>query len=111
MDHAAYHVVYVDSRLSQGMDGRHLQKTSRVSTDTGERQQDLSWEDYNPECMKAIIGEIEEVRTNLKRLLGQFNGGKRPCPLLQPSSSTPFIGAQVHAMKPWLTCCSLYVYM
>lgn len=73
MDHAAYHVIYVDSRLSRGLDGHFLQ---RASQEQDERHQYQTWEDSNADCLRAILGEIEEVRTNLKRLLTQFDGGQ-----------------------------------
>ena len=75
MDYAASHVVYVDSRISRALDGKHVQKaTSTADGATG--SQDASWEDKHPECFKAILGEIEEVRTSLRNILSIFNGGK-----------------------------------
>ncbi|KAG8526913.1 uncharacterized protein KY384_008342 [Bacidia gigantensis] len=78
MDHAAYHVIYVDTRLSQGLDGKLVQKTENALPGDSDSLGRLSWEDRNPECLKAILGEIEEVRTNLKRLLTHFNN-ERTC--------------------------------
>ncbi len=77
MDYAASHVVYVDSRVSRGLDGRHLQKATSPSEGAASNQ-DTSWEDKHPECVKAIFAEIEEVRTSLKNVLSVFNGGKLP---------------------------------
>lgn len=76
MDHAAYHIIYVDSRLSRGLDGQYLQQAGPVHGESVDKSQHQTWEDRNPDCLKAILGEIEEVRTNLKRLLTQFNGGE-----------------------------------
>ncbi len=74
MDHAAYHVIYVDSRVSRDLDGKHVEKgESRTGGSNGHNE--ASWEDRNPECLKSILGEVEEVRINLKRLLTVFNGG------------------------------------
>ena len=75
MDYAASQVVYVDSRLSRTLDGKHVQKASSVS-DGATGSQDSSWEDKHPECFKAILGEIEEVRTSLRNILSVFNGGE-----------------------------------
>ena len=74
MDYAASHIVYVDSRISRALDGKHIQKTSPSDGTTA--AQDVSWEDKHPECLKAILSEIEEVRTSLKNILSVFNGGK-----------------------------------
>ena len=76
MDHASYHVVYVDTRLSRGLDGELIQRAKKAPMDVLEGRTDAQLEEYNPDCLKAIIGEIEEVRANLKSLLSQFNGGK-----------------------------------
>lgn len=75
MDYAACHVVYVDSRISRGLDGKHVQKAMSAS-DGATNSQESSWEDKHPECFKAILGELEEVRTSLKNILSVFNGGK-----------------------------------
>lgn len=74
MDYAATHIVYVDNRISRALDGKHIQKTSPSDGTTS--SQDLSWEDRHPECLKAIMTEIEEVRTSLKNILSVFNGGE-----------------------------------
>ena len=72
MEYADYHVVYVDNRVSRNLDGKLIQnsESSQSNVHTGE-----SWEDRNPDCLKAILGEIEEVRSNLRSLLSVFNGG------------------------------------
>ena len=75
MDHAAYHVVYVDTRMSSDLDGKHIKKVARVPEETPRKDHDEPWEEHNPECVKAIIAEIEEVRSNLKHLLSEFDGG------------------------------------
>ena len=75
MDYAASHVIYVDSRIGRSLDGKHLQKASNAQ-DTATNSQESSWEDKHPECFKAILGELEEVRTSLKSILSVFNGGR-----------------------------------
>ncbi len=75
MDYAASHVVYVDSRISRGLDGKQLQKATSTP-DGATNSQETSWEDKHPECFKALLGELEEVRTSLKNILSVFNGGR-----------------------------------
>ena len=72
MDHAAYHVVYVDKRVSHGLDGKHLQKNG--TADVKLRKQG-SYVDRKPDCFDIILPETEEVRNNLKSILTTFNGG------------------------------------
>ena len=81
MDHAQYHVVYVDARLSRDLDGKLVQKSDSSHSDGAKTFSKNVWEDRNPECLKAILGEIEEVRSNLKSLLSVFNGGMSFRPL------------------------------
>lgn len=81
MDYADYHVVYVDNRVSRDLDGKLVQKSQSRRSDGGNNYSEDSWEDRNPECLKAILGEIEEVRSNLKIILSVFNGGKSFYPL------------------------------
>ena len=81
MDHAQYYVVYVDARLSRDLDGTLVQKSDSSRSDGVKNYSEHVWEDRNPECLKAILGEIEEVRSNLKSLLSVFNGGMSFRPL------------------------------
>ena len=75
MDHAEYHIVYVDNRVSRDLDGKLVQKSESSCADGAKSNSEHMWEDRNPECLKAILGEIEEVRNNLKSILSMFNGG------------------------------------
>ena len=75
MNHAAYHVVYVDARISADLDGKHLQKPTIEHKERLEDPHELTWDERNADCLKAIIHEVQEVRSNLKRLLRQFNSG------------------------------------
>lgn len=75
MDYAEYHIVYVDNRVSRDLDGKLVQKSESERADGAKDSGLHMWEDRHPECLKAIIGEIEEVRSNLKSLLSVFNGG------------------------------------
>lgn len=74
MDYAEYHIVYVDNRLSRDLDGKVVQKSESIRSDGANTYGEHMWEDRNPECLKAILGEVEEVRSNLKSLLSVFNG-------------------------------------
>ena len=78
MDHAQYHIVYVDARVSRDLDGKLVQKSDSSRSDGANNYSGQMWEERNPECLKAVLGEIEEVRSNLKSLLSVFNGGMSP---------------------------------
>ena len=75
MEHADYHVVYVDNRVSRNLDGKLIQNSLSHSSQGASISHDETWDDRNPECLKSILGEIEEVRSNLRNLLSVFNGG------------------------------------
>lgn len=81
MDYAEYHIVYVDNRVSRDLDGKLIQKSESSRSDGANSHSEHLREDQNPECLKAILGEIEEVRSNLKSLLSVFNGGTFRNPL------------------------------
>ena len=81
MDYAEYHIVYVDNRVSRDLDGKLIQKSESSRLEGSSRHSDHSWEERNPECLKAILGEAEEVRSNLKSILSVFNGGTSLYPL------------------------------
>ena len=76
MDYAASPVFYVDIRLSSELDGRQIQKTRSERQNDTKSSPDDSWEDRHPECLQAILGEIEEVHTSLRSLLSVFDNGK-----------------------------------
>ncbi len=75
MEYADYHVVYVDNRVSQDLDGKLIQNSSPNHSHDDNVRKDSSWDDRNPECLESVLEEIEEVRSNLKSLLSVFNGG------------------------------------
>ena len=81
MDYAEYHIVYVDNRVSRDLDGKLIQKSESSRLEGANRHSDHSWEEQNPESLKAILGEAEEVRSNLKSILSVFNGGTSFDPL------------------------------
>ena len=72
MEYADYHVVYVDNRVSQDLDGRLLQNSE---LDQSNIRKGETWEEQNPNLVTTIGGESAEVRSNLKSLLSVFNGG------------------------------------
>lgn len=75
MEYAAYHIVYVDNRVSQDLDGKHIQKSASTRPGGEYDYNEGTWEEQHPECLKSILGEIEEVRSNLKSILSIFDGG------------------------------------
>lgn len=95
MEHADYHIIYVDNRLSRELDGKLIQYSSQKrSQDVGFRKGSSSG-DRNSVCLETILGEIEEVRCNLQILLSIFNGGTSyhghcPQPLLVYHGSFDF---------------------
>lgn len=90
MEYADCHIVYVDSRVSRDLDGKLIQnsESSQSNIHSGD-----SWEDRNPDCLNIILGEIEEVRSNLRSLLSVFNGGTS-------SSSFPVFGLWSQRCEP-----------
>ena len=75
MEYADYHIIYVDNRMSQNLDGKLIQKSSTISR-LGASQSDAEpSDDKSTEYLSSILGEIEEVRSNLRNLLSVFNGG------------------------------------
>ena len=81
MDAADYHVVYIDNRMDPELDGQFIPSSepTQPNVDSGETREDRS-----PDNLDAISGEIEETRTNLKKILYVFSGGtSSECLLLQ----------------------------
>ena len=76
MEYADYHVVYVDNRVSSALDGKLIQSSSSYSSQRASNQTEDTWDQSKSECLKSILGEIEEVRSNLRSLLSVFHGGK-----------------------------------
>ena len=75
MDHAAYHVVYVDNRANNDLDGRYIQKPRPEYSDGSELGKNDTWEFPGSEYVELILTQIEEVRENNKWILSKFNGG------------------------------------
>ena len=96
MDHAQYHIVYVDARVSRDLDGKLVQKSDSSRSDGANNYSGHMWEERNPECLKAILGEIEEVRSNLKSLLSVFNEGMFVPPMQSPETASACV-VRMHA--------------
>lgn len=75
MEYADYHIVYVDNRISRDLDGKCIRRSEADRSQGAAFHNRGSWEDRNPDCLESILGEIEEVRSNLGNLLSVFNGG------------------------------------
>lgn len=91
MDHAAYHVVYVDNRANNVLNGRYIQKPRSGPSDGSELGKNEAWDFRGLEYVELILTQIEEVRDNIKCILSNFNGGMFdphrngvPKPFLQP---------------------------
>lgn len=75
MDPAAYHVVYVDNRLDDDLDGKHIHK-SRLGPHDGMRVNHVdSWDLQNSEYYELITRQADEVRHNIISILLAFSGG------------------------------------
>lgn len=75
MDPAAYHVVYVDNRLGDDLDGKHIHKF-RLGPHDGARVSHVdSRELRNLEHDDLINRQTEEVRHNIRSILLAFSGG------------------------------------
>ena len=72
MEYADYHVVYVDNRVSQDLDGRLLQNSEPNQSNIRKGE---TWEEQNPALVTTIGEESAEVHNNLRSLLSVFNEG------------------------------------
>ena len=72
MEYADYHVVYVDNRMSQDLDGKLLQNSVPNQSNIRKRE---DWEEQNPDLVTIIGKATAEVRSNLRSLLSVFHGG------------------------------------
>ena len=99
MDYAEYHIVYVDNRVSRDLDGKLVQKSELSRSEGGNNDSEHLWEDRNPECLKAILGEIEEVRSNLKSLLSVFSGGTSLSPMLSAKDGLGMRDQNIHHLR------------
>ncbi|KAL9605825.1 MAG: hypothetical protein Q9179_001011, partial [Wetmoreana sp. 5 TL-2023] len=72
MDHAAFHIVYVDKRVSAGLDGTYLHEAVLETPADNDRVADS---DLSSCCAEQISSEIAVVRESLTNLLSCFDGG------------------------------------
>ncbi|KAL8999717.1 MAG: hypothetical protein Q9169_001534 [Polycauliona sp. 2 TL-2023] len=71
MEYAAFHVVYVDKRISANLDGIHLQKVARGSW-VG--RDNPSQANSRPDGFQEISSQVRVVHDNLHALLTNFDG-------------------------------------
>lgn len=79
MDHAAYHVVYVDNRANDDLDGKYIHSSRLRPQDAAKASKQDLWEDRNSEYLEQILRQIEEVRNNIKSILSIYDGGTFDC--------------------------------
>lgn len=72
MDYAASHVVYVDTRASQDLDGKYIPKSGAEPMGAANVRREGISKDRNSDL---LLREIEDVRTSIKTILALFNGG------------------------------------
>lgn len=76
MDHAAFHVVYVDERATQDLDGKYVQKPAlEPPSSAGSR----SVERPKDRMSEILLREVENIRHNIRSILAVFDGGKPFC--------------------------------
>ncbi|KAL8914028.1 MAG: hypothetical protein Q9171_001279 [Xanthocarpia ochracea] len=73
MEHAAFHVVYVDKRISVNLDGTYLQKAASGSLAGADWSLQA---DRRPNGFQQTSSEIALVQDNLRNLLANFNGAQ-----------------------------------
>lgn len=72
MDYAAFHIVYVDKRVSNNLDGTYLKEPTHdlpAGKDVSLRK------DQPPTYFQLVSSELEVVRDNINNLLTSFHGG------------------------------------
>ena len=93
MDHAAFHIVYVDKRVSKKLDGAYLGDEAATGQPISKNiafQRTLS-----TACLDQLSSECAEVQANLSNLLASFDGGgsddfhERLLPWHQSPSQSP----------------------
>lgn len=71
MDHAAFHIVYVDKRVSAHLDGQYI----CPSAPSPSAERDPLGREQQSDSLKQLSSEIPVVRANLNNLLSSFSGG------------------------------------
>lgn len=75
MDHAAFHIIYVDKRVSAALDGKYLREIAPDLLAGQELALPTDKADQQPNCFQQISSEIAVVRHNLTYLLSSFQEG------------------------------------
>ncbi|KAL8874599.1 MAG: hypothetical protein Q9174_000062 [Haloplaca sp. 1 TL-2023] len=72
MDHAAFHIVYVDKRVSKKLDGAYLGDEAATGQPISE---DIAFQrTLSTACLDRLSSECAEVRENLSNLVASFDG-------------------------------------
>ena len=72
MGYAAFHIVYVDKRVSKDLDGKFLPAEESKAQDHSARSKG---EGQSPGFLESISSETDVTKENLKRILSAFHGG------------------------------------
>lgn len=84
MDHAAYHIVYVDNRANGDLDGKYIHKTRVGPLDGADWENKDSRDSRSSEYVEMILPQVEEVRNNISSILTHFDGGMSFCAHAKP---------------------------
>lgn len=71
MDHAAFHIVYVDKRVGAHLDGQYI----CPSAPSPSAERNPLGKEQESDSLKQLSSEITVVRANLNNLLSSFPGG------------------------------------
>ena len=75
MDHAAYHVIYVDNRTHDDLDGKRIHKSQLEPYYQAKLRSQESWKERSSDVAELVLRQIEEVRSNIRVILSTFNEG------------------------------------
>lgn len=106
MDHAAYHIVYVDNRANDDLDGKYIHKTRFGAFDGANRENKDLWDSRSPEYVEMILPQVDEVRNNITSILSHFDGGMSYKPW-EWSAPMPSLTAGEKPMPPYFCCSTL----
>lgn len=85
MDHAAYHIVYVDNRANGDLDGKYLHKARFGPLDGADLGNKDRGDSRSSEYVEMILPQVEEVRNNISSILSHFDGGMSHNPWKWPA--------------------------
>lgn len=99
MDHAAYHIVYVDNRAND-LDGKY------IPLDGADRGNKEAWDSRSSEYVEMIPPQVEEVRSNILSILSHFDRGMSYNPWVW-SAPMPSLTSGEKPMPPYVDHLSL----